>query len=80
MNNILDAINKGEFSSTNLSVNENTIDINGVSVSIFSLNNFIENLKANTNINSISLDDISSNNQGVKFRLTIELKGNKPTI
>lgn len=80
MNGILESINRGEFSSTNLTVSENTIAINGVAVSIFSLNNFIDNLKQNTNVASISLDDVSSSSLGVKFRLSIELKGEKTAL
>lgn len=80
MNNILDSINKGEFTSSNLSVTDNAIGINGAAVSIFALNNFIENLKQNTNVNSISLDDVSSSGQGVKFKLSIELKGDKKAL
>ena len=74
MNNILKLISSGAFSSTNLSVNEKTIAISGVAFSVFPINNFIEELKKNPNITSISLDSISSTNLGVQFKLTIELK------
>lgn len=74
MNQILSSINKGDFSSTNLTVTDNSININGVAFSIFPLNDFINNLKQNPNITSISLDDIESTSQGIQFKMTIELK------
>lgn len=77
INDILAAISQGSFSSTNLTVNQNNININGFAFSIFQLNNFIENLKGNPNIVSISLDDVSSVNEGIQFKLRIELKENK---
>jgi hypothetical protein len=79
MNDILRSISAGNFSSTNLSVNPNTININGVAFSIFPLSNFIESLKENPNVVSISLDELSSVNQGIQFKLTIELKQLKKT-
>jgi hypothetical protein len=77
MNNILAAMNSGSFSSTNLTVNEKSININGTAVSIFPINSFIEELKKNPSIVSINLDDLSSTNLGVQFKMSIELKQNK---
>lgn len=79
MNSILESIAAGNFSSTNLTVNPNTININGVAFSVFPLNSFIESLKGNPNVTSISLDDVSSVAQGIQFKLTIELKQAKKT-
>ncbi len=77
MNGILKSIAQGSFSSTNLTVSPNTIDINGVAVSIFPLNNFMDALKDNPNVTSINLNDLSSGDQGIQFKLTIELKQTK---
>ncbi len=74
MNSILDAIKVGNFSSTNLTVNLNSIRINGTAFSIFPINNFIESLKQNPNVTSISLDEISSTGQGIQFKMNMELK------
>ncbi len=74
MNGILQSITKGDFSSTNLSVNENNIGINGTAFSIFPINNFIQSLKKNPNVISISLDNISSTTEGIQFKVNIELK------
>lgn len=73
MNNILKSISSGAFSTTNLTVNDKTINVNGVAFSIFSINSFIEDLKKNPSITSISLEDLSSTNLGVQFKMTIEL-------
>ncbi|HVT01455.1 MAG TPA: PilN domain-containing protein [Patescibacteria group bacterium] len=74
MKQILNSMSTGDFSSTNLTVNQTSISINGVAFSIFPINNFIDELKQNPNVTSISLDDISSTDEGVKFKMTIELK------
>lgn len=79
MNDILKSISQGDFSSTNLTVSQSRIGINGIAFSIFPINNFIENLKQNPNVTSISLDEVSSVSEGIRFKLNIELKqpGNK---
>ncbi len=74
MNDILKSISAGSFSSTNLSVNQNAISINGIAFSIFPLNSFIEKLKQNPNVASISLDEVAGADQGIRFKLNIQLK------
>src|SRR3990172_8894162 len=74
MNQILDSIAKGNFSSTNLTVAQHTISVNGVAFSIFPINNFLEKLKGNPNVVSITLDEVSGAALGVQFKLTVELK------
>jgi len=74
---ILNDISTGEFTSTNLAVSSNVITVNGTSFSVFSVNNFIEDLKQNPNVASISIDEVTSSINGVKFRINIELKTNK---
>ena len=74
MNDIIASISQGSFSSTNLTVNQNRISINGIAFSIFPLNNFIEELKLNPKITSISLDEITSITEGIQFKLSIELE------
>lgn len=74
MNKIINSISKGNFSSTNLTVSQSSISINGVAFSIFPLNNFIETIKEDPNVISISMDDVSSAAQGIQFRLNIEIK------
>ncbi|OIP57137.1 MAG: hypothetical protein COX79_00870 [Candidatus Levybacteria bacterium CG_4_10_14_0_2_um_filter_36_16] len=74
LNDILKSISEGTFSATNLIVNKNIITINASAYSVFPVNNFIENLKQNPNVTAISIDEISSGDKGVQFKINIELK------
>lgn len=70
---ILQIMNTGGFSTTNLSVSKNTIAISGTVATIFSLDSLIDSLKNNDDVTSISIDEISSSAQGVRFKMTIRL-------
>lgn len=74
MNEILSSVSQGSFTSTNLTVNQNRISINGIAISIFPLSSFIDELKTNPKIISISLDEITSVTEGIQFKLNIELE------
>lgn len=76
MNGVLQTISDGRFSSTNLIVSQNTISLTGTSLSIFPINNFIDDLKQNPSVISISIDDLSSVDTGIRFKINIELKQN----
>ncbi len=73
MNKVLDTTNRGIFSANNLNVNKNIISLNGVASSIFSIHNFVEDLKANDYVTSISIDEITSTDAGILFKLNITL-------
>ncbi len=73
MNKILNTANTGVFSTNNLNVNKNIISLNGVSSSIFPINNFVDELKSHPYITSISIDEITSTDTGVLFKLQITL-------
>lgn len=73
MNEILDAEKEGVFSIDTMTVNQHTVAINGSSSSIFALNNFTENLKKNTNVLNIDIEDITSTENGLLFKLSINL-------
>lgn len=75
MNIVLDAANQGIFTTSNLSVSKNVISISGSTSSVFSLNSFIEGLKSNEYITTISLDEITSGETGILFKLNITLQG-----
>lgn len=77
MNAVLAIIADGRFISTNLVVNQNSITLSGTSLSISSINSFIEELKKNTSVISISLDELSSVDDGIKFKINIETKEKK---
>lgn len=74
MNSILQSVSAGNFTSTNLTIDINSIRFDGVAFSIFPINSFIDQLKKNPSVTSISLDDVASTARGVQFKLTIELK------
>lgn len=74
MNQILKTISEGAFQATNLTVSQNTISISATAYSIFPVNSFIDSLKQNPNIVSISIDEITSTDSGIQFKLNIELK------
>lgn len=74
MNSILQTVATGAFSSTNLTIDQSSVGFSGVAFSIFPVNTFIEDLKKNPNVTSISLDDVSSTTGGIQFRITVELK------
>ena len=79
MNSILNSVASGNFSSSDLSIDQNTVKFEGVAFSIFTINLFIEEMKKNPNVSSISLDDFSSGPDGIQFQITIELKTEAPT-
>ena len=74
LNQILEAISTGSFSGTNLTIDNNIINVDGLAFSIYPINEFIETMKRNQSITSISLDDVSSTTQGVQFKMSLELK------
>lgn len=70
---ITGAISKGVFTTDNLVINEQRIQFEGASLSIFSIYNFIEELKNDSNIYAITLDEVTSSSQGIRFTLIIDL-------
>lgn len=77
MNQILKTVTSGDFSSTNLILNENIINLTGSTFSIFPINNFIDELKQNPEVASISIDEINSGEKGISFKINIEIKKSK---
>ncbi len=73
MNKVIEEANKGTFLSNNLSISKNIISLDGISSSIYAINNFVDNLKTNPHILSITIDEISSTNTGILFKLNIML-------
>ena len=70
---ITGAISKGVFTTDNLVINEQRIQFEGASLSIFSIYNFIDELKNDSNIYAITLDEVTSSSQGIRFTLIIDL-------
>lgn len=67
-------LNTNEFVSSNLDVSDTTIVIDGQTYSIFTLNSLIDKLKKNPTVLSISIDELTSLDQGIRFKLTTQLK------
>lgn len=74
MNQVLKTVSSGDFSSTNIVLNESLISFNGTAFSIFPINNFVDELKQNPQIASISIDEINSGEKGISFKINIEIK------
>lgn len=73
MNTILTLLKNGNISTTNLIVNQNFIEINGTATTVVAINNFVDTLKNSPSIVSISIDDLSSSEQGINFRIAVTL-------
>ena len=74
MNEIISTIATGAFFSTNLSINNRSIGINGNTFSIFTLNEFLEKLKTNPSVSAITIDEVSTTNEGLRFKTRIDIK------
>lgn len=71
---LLALLNTSEFISSNLSVSDSNIIIDGQAYSLFTLNTLVDKLKTNPNVIAISIDELTSLDQGIKFKLTTRLK------
>lgn len=74
MNGILKTLAGGSFSTTNFVINQNIISLSGNAFSVFPVNSLIDDIKQNPNVVSISLDELTSSDTGIQFKLNIELK------
>lgn len=74
MNNISKLIQNGTFNSTTLVINLNTITLSGKTFSILVLDNFIQFVKKNEAVKSISVDEISTINEEIRFKIRIDLE------
>lgn len=80
MNEILKAISSGTFFSTNLSINDKTILIDGSTFSLFTLTDFLNGLKKFPSVAAISIDEINTADEGVRFKTRIDVKEIKPVL
>jgi len=77
MNAVLDAVSAGTFFSTNLSINQGAISVEGSTFSIYTLTGFVEDLKEFPQVESIAIDEINTTEDGVKFKVRIVIKENE---
>ncbi len=73
-NELLSAISKGTFFSTNLTINDRTILVDGSTFSIYTLTSFLDGLKNYPSVASITIDEINTADEGVRFKCRIEIK------
>lgn len=79
MNEILTAIASGTFFSTTLSISDRTIIAEGSTFSIYTLTDFLNGLKSYPSVSSITIDEINTADEGVRFKTRIEIKDLKST-
>lgn len=70
---VLTNINTSSFASTTLNVNNNNVTIDGQSISVFNVGTLVDQLKENPDVAAISVDELSSSDQGIRFKLTATL-------
>lgn len=80
MNEILKAISSGTFFSTNLSISSKNILVDGSTFSIFALTDFLNGLKGFPSVAGISIDEINTADEGVRFKTRIEVKETTPEV
>lgn len=74
VNKLTKIMNTDSFISSNVTTTPNGISIDGQVYSIFTLNEILEVIKANPDVASLSLDELVSQDQGIKFRLSTQFK------
>lgn len=80
LKSIISILNNGQFSSTNLTVTNSLIGIEGNTASIFNLNTLIDTIKKNPDVTTISLDELASVGSGIQFKLSVTLNEKEPTL
>lgn len=73
-NKLSKIMNTDQFISSNVTTTPNGISIDGQVYSIFTLNEVIEIIKSNPDVASLSLDELISQDQGIKFKLSTQFK------
>lgn len=73
MDEILKAVATGTFFSTNLTINQKSIQIDGTTFSILTLTTFVDSLKKFPAVASISIDEINTTDEGVRFKVHIDI-------
>lgn len=74
MNEILKAIELGTFFNSSLSISDQSIAIDGSTFSIYTLTNFLNGMKAFPSVSSISIDEINTADEGVRFKARVQIK------
>lgn len=80
MNEILKAISSGTFFSTNLSISNRSIIVDGSTFSLFTLTDFLNGIKKFPSIESISIDEINTADDGIRFKARLDIKDMSPVL
>jgi len=73
MNEILEVISSGLFFSTNLSINNQEVSIEGSTFSASNLTDFINQISELPEVSTISIGEISTSDEGVRFKASITI-------
>lgn len=74
MNEIIKAVTSGTFFSTNISINANSLFIEGSTFSVVTLTDFLNSLKNFPSVAGISIDELNTANDGIRFKTRIDIK------
>lgn len=74
MDEVLNAIETGTFFNSNLSINDQALVISGSTFSIYTLTDFLDGLKKYPSVVGISIDEISTANDEVRFKAKIQIR------
>ena len=78
MNEILNVIETGTFFATTLSISGRTIIVDGSTFSIYTLTDFLDGLKNFTSVSAITIDEINTSDNGVRFKSRVDVKETVP--
>jgi len=70
---IRQALDEGRFESGEVIINQDIVSFQGRAFSVFDVQNFVDELSQNSHVESISLDEITSSDLGIRFSMTIQL-------
>lgn len=74
------ALESGLFEAGEVAISQNTITFQARAPSIVDIENFSDKLSANPAVQQISIDDITSSDQGNRFTMNIELVSRDPIL
>lgn len=74
INQLSTILSGDEFLSGSVTTSPGSVTIEGQVYSIFTLDQLIEVIKENPETTTLSLDEVESTEQGVKFRITAQMK------
>lgn len=77
---IRSSLSEGLFESGEIVVNQDTILFQGRAFAIFDVQRFVDELSENPSVSSISIDEINSSEQGIRFSVTIQLAESKRVL